>query len=266
LTSANRIAEQARELFGIYQAGQTFPPLPEPFASGTVDDAYPLQVEYLKLLVDSQGPVTGYKLAYTTATMQQIAGWNQPCAGALLADTIYSTPARIKAADYLRLEAECELAVRLGRDLPADQAPYDLEKVSQAVESIMPAFEVIDMRVQDGLSGKDRTLLSVATNISNAGAVLGAPVTDWRQIDLPGLRCQLEINGEPAGEGFGSDVMGHPLEPLVWLANWRAEQGLGLPSGSVIITGSIIAPRRLNPGDRAVLTMTDLGQAELVVE
>ncbi|MFQ6027086.1 MAG: 2-keto-4-pentenoate hydratase [Dehalococcoidia bacterium] len=265
MSAPNEIAETARELYQLYRQRNPFPPLPEPFASGTVEDAYPIQEEYLKLLIADQGEVVGYKLAYTTQTMQQIAGWDQPCAGALLSNTICPSPARLEGANYQRLGIECELAVQLGSDLPAEAAPYDREKVSQYVGAVMPAFEVIDIRVQEGLSGKERTLISVATNISNAGAVLGAAVTDWRQIDLPGLHCQLKINGEEAGEGYGSEVMGHPLEPLVWLANWRARQGLGLSQGSIVITGSIIAPRFLNPGDRAVLTMTGLGEVHLTV-
>jgi len=37
----------------------------------------------------------------------------------------------------------------------------------------------------------------------------------------------MDINGENVGYGRGSDVMGHPLEPLTWLTNKLAEQGSG---------------------------------------
>ena len=44
--------------------------------------------------------------------------------------------------------------------------------------------------------------------------------------------------------------MGHPFEPLAWLANKLAEEGESLPAGTVIITGSIVPPKFLSAGDR----------------
>jgi 2-keto-4-pentenoate hydratase len=73
----------------------------------------------------------------------------------------------------------------------------------------------------------------------------------------------MTINGEMVGDGHGSDVMGHPLEPLAWLANKLAEQGLGLSAGMVIITGSIVSPKPVKPGDIASIVIEGLGRAEV---
>ena len=75
----------------------------------------------------------------------------------------------------------------------------------------------------------------------------------------------MTINGEIVGEGHGSDVMGHPLEPLAWLANKLAEQGLGLSAGMVIITGSIVSPKPLKAGDSASIMIEGLGGADINV-
>ena len=221
--------------------------------------------EYLKLLTEVQGAVEGYKLAYTTAIMQQQAGWHEPCSGALMASTIYRTPATLQAANYLRLGMECEVAVELAADLPASGAPYTRESVAEAVGAVMAAFEVIDMRLPGGLDGPVRTLISVATNISNAGAVLGPRVEDWRNLDLAAARGAATINGEEVGHGYGSDVMGHPFEPLVWLANQKAADGEGLSAGQIVITGSIVPPVFFNQGDHAVVSVDGLGEATLTV-
>ena len=109
-------------------------------------------------------------------------------------------------------------------------------------------------------------LTTIASNILNAGVVLGEPVTDWRGIHLAGCRGSMHINGELAGEGVGSDVMGHPLEPLAWLANTFAAQGRELTAGMVVITGSIVPPKWLKVGDTAVISIDGLGQAELKIE
>jgi 2-oxo-3-hexenedioate decarboxylase/2-keto-4-pentenoate hydratase len=156
------------------------------------------------------------------------------------------------------------VAVRLGRDLPASGAPYDRAAVAGAVEACAPAFELIEDRAVD-YAGVD-ILACVAENSWNAGIVLGAEVEDWSALDLAAARSALTINDAAMGEGRGGDVMGHPLEPLAWLANALSQRGLGLERGMVVMTGSIITTKFLNPGDRARMTVDGLGAAELSVE
>ncbi len=260
------ILDAAQSLYAEYRDGQPFTALPGPWGINTIEEAYAVQREYLKLLSEAQGEVAGYKLAYTTAAMQQQAGWTEPCAGALMATTIHRSPARLMSSAYQRLGFECEVAVRLAAPLPASGAPYTRDSVAKVVGDVMAAFEVIDMRLPQGVHGLVRTLTSVATNISNAGAILGPPVSDWSTLDLAAARGVATVNGEEAGSGYGSDVMGHPFEPLAWLANKLAAEGEGLPEGTVVITGSIVPPRFLNPGDRAVASIEGLGEAVLTVE
>lgn len=266
MTSTATIPDAAHALFAEYQAGQPFTALPGPWNIDAIADAYSVQKEYLKLLAEAQGQAAGYKLAYTTAAMQQQAGWTEPCAGALMATTIYHSPATLKSGDYRRLGFECEVAVRLASDLPASGAPFTRDSVAESVGEVMAAFEVIDMRLPEGVHGLVRTLTSVATNISNAGAVLGPPVSDWRDLDLAAARGVATVNGEEVGAGYGSDVMGHPFEPLAWLANKLAAEGEGLAAGTVVITGSIVPPKFLSAGDRAVVSIDGLGEALLTVE
>ena len=253
-------------MFAEYLDKRTFTPLPGPWNIDTIADAYNVQREYLKLLAARQGQVVGYKLAYTTATMQQQAGWHEPCAGALMASTIFHSPTTLQASDYRRLGIECEVAVQLATELPVSGAPYTRDSVAEAVSAVMAAFEVIDMRLPEGMHGMDRTLTSVATNISNAGAVLGPPVRDWRSLDLAAARGWASINGIEVGSGHGSDVMGHPFEPLAWLANKLAADGESLPAGTIVITGSIVPPKFLEKGDRAVVAVDGLGEAHLAIE
>ena len=183
----------------------------------------------------------------------------------MLADNIRHSPATLASADFVQLGLECEVAVRLGADLPPSGAPYDRRWVSKAVESLMAAFEIIDIRRTPGQEPKVQFMTGVAANISNAGVVLGDPVTDWQNLDLPAAYGSMTINGEMVGNGHGSDVMGHPLEPLVWLANKLAEQGLGLSAGMVIITGSIVSPKVVKSGDIASVMIEGLGGADLTV-
>lgn len=231
----------------------------------SIDEAYEVQAAYQGALAGDYGAVAGYKIAYTTVALQQSSGISEPVAGVILANNVRHSPAVLDSADFLQPGIECEVGVRLGADLPASGAPYDRDGVSEAVEAVMTAFEVVDNRRTQGQDTQTQLLTTISSNILNAGVVLGEPVSDWRGIHLAGCRGYMTINGELVGEGMGADVMGHPLEPLAWLANNLASRGLELKAGMVVITGSIVSPKWLKPGDSALIEIEGLGKAELSV-
>ena len=127
----------------------------------------------------------------------------------------------------------------------------------------MPAFELVDDR---GADYSNLYFLGVAAdNAWNAGVVLGAERADWQSLDLENARGAMTINGEPAGEGYGRDVLGHPLDALAWLANTLAGRGKELEAGMLVMTGSIVSTKFLNPGDEAAFTFEGLGDIRLSV-
>ena len=264
MSTETRIQRAARLLADQYRDRMWFT-LDEGSAPRTIDEAYAVQEAFQDIMSQHRGPIAGYKIAYTTATIQQSVGVSEPGAGVILAKNVYHSPVTLPSADYLRLGIECEVAARLGNDLPASKAPYTRDQVAEAVDAIMPAFEVIDGRSSEIQDRQARLLASIATNISNAGIILGSPVADWRNVDLAASRGSMTINGELVGEGVGSDVMGHPLEPLVWLANMLAKRGKSLTAGTVVITGSIVTPKFLNSGDVATVAIEGIGEARLEV-
>jgi 2-oxo-3-hexenedioate decarboxylase/2-keto-4-pentenoate hydratase len=232
----------------------------------SIDEAYEVQAAYQGELTKDYGEVAGYKIAYTTAALQQSSGISEPVAGVILANNVRRSPAVLDSAHFLQPGIECEVGARLGKDLPASGAPYDRDGVSEAVDAVMTSFEVIDNRRTQGQDTQTPLLTTIASNILNAGVVLGEPVTDWRGIHLAGSRGFMTINGELVGEGMGSDVMGHPLEPLAWLANALAAHGQELKAGMVVITGSIVSPKWLKAGDSATIGIEGLGEATLSVK
>ena len=261
----SRIAEAVDALLKQHR-GQEKYLLPPDLLPETVADAYAVQAAFQDALTAESGPVAGYKIAYTAAALQQASGISEPVAGLILANNVRHSPAALDSANFLQPGIECEVAARLAADLPAANAPYDRDGVSEAVGAVMPAFEVVDNRRTQGQDTQTQLLTTIASNILNAGVVLGQPVADWRGIPLAGCRGYMTINGQLAGEGMGADVMGHPLEPLAWLANHLAARGQELKAGMIVITGSIVSPKWLSPGDSAVIGIEGLGEASLSVK
>ena len=145
-------------------------------------------------------------------------------------------------------------------------APYTREKVAKAVSAAMPALELADDRKADYAKLHDYPLMLVVDNAWNEGAVLGAPVQKWQDIDLAALRGVAKINSKKVGEGHGRDVMGHPLEALTWVANNLASRGLGLWRSDVVLTGSLVTTKYPKAGDKIRFEAGELGAVELQVD
>jgi len=150
---------------------------------------------------------------------------------------------------------ECELAVRIGRELPTRGRPYTSDSVKAAIAAVMPAFELIEDRNADYKSCNALSL--IADNCWNAGVVLGAEMP-WEG-SLAGIRGTLEIDGQPSREGSTDD----PLGALAWIANLAAERGRPLAPGMVVITGSVIPTLPIRSGDTFAFRLDGLGATSL---
>jgi 2-oxo-3-hexenedioate decarboxylase/2-keto-4-pentenoate hydratase len=229
-------------------------------------EGYCLQARANRLLAEAgMGESAGHKIGCTTPVMQAFLGIDSPCAGEVFSRTVLESGAAIPASGFRRVGVECEIAVRLGADLPRREDPYRIESVSGAVEGVMAAIEIVDDRYADY-----RALgvpMLVADNFFNAGCVLGAVRRDWRNLDLPGIEGRMWINGDQVGAGRGELVMGHPLAALAWLANTRHQYRLEpLRQGEFVLLGSVVATRWLKAGDRVRTEVEGLGRLELAID
>jgi len=256
----------AKHLLDAHERRERFVPLPERIAPRTPAEAYAIQDAFVALRAAKLGAIAGYKIALTSAEMRRFVGVDTPQAGMVLGSLVRSSPARVRAADYVRLLVEFEIAVQIADDLPAADKPFFRDHVGKAVGAVMAGMELADDRDADYKQLSQHPLELIADNSWNEGAVLGAPVKDWRGIDLAALRGVATINGIKVGEGRGADCMGHPLDALAWLADHLASIGRGLLRGDVVITGSIITSKFVKAGDHVRFLLEDIGEVELQVE
>jgi 2-keto-4-pentenoate hydratase len=256
----------ARRLLEAHARRERFAPLPDELAPRTADDAYAIQDAFVAQRADKLGPVAGYKIALTSAEMRRFVGVDVPMAGVMLESTLHRSPARLRAADYVRLIVEFEIAVHIAEDLPAADRPFSRERVAQAVGAVMPALEIADDRNADYGQLARHPLELIADNCWNEGAVLGDPVAEWRHLDLAAMRGVATINGRKVGEGRGADAMGHPLDAVAWLADHLASDRRGLLRDEIVITGSIVTTKTVVPGDLVRFEVNGLGSVELRVD
>ncbi len=194
--------------------------------------------------------------------MQQYLGIPSPCSAGVFAGGVHRSGVTLRFDDYRRIGVECEIAVRLGRDLPPDRAPFTVESVRDAVAACMAAIEIVDDRYEDWRSTDTPTL--IADDFFAAGCVLGEPVAD--ALDPAALVGTTTINGAEVGRGEGRDVMGHPLNALAWIASSLAVRGTHLREGEIVLLGSLVETKWLTRGDRVAIDVSRLGRVELAVD
>jgi 2-keto-4-pentenoate hydratase len=232
--------------------------LPDDLRPASIAEAYAAQEAYYRLAEPTYGAVAGAKIATTTKVMQQLMGINHPCGGAIFSRTIHASPAKPRAADFVNLRIESEIALELGADLPATGAPWTRASVGPAVAAALPAFELIEDR-NAGYASTEASSL-IVENCWNGGIVTGTPKRVALD-DLVGITGRLTLGGKLIGEGAAED----PCATLAWLANHVAERSRDLKAGMVVITGSLIPTVSIAPGQRAVFTVDGLGDVVMDV-
>ncbi len=125
MTQLNKAKRAARFLFDAHRDRQPYQPLPDDISPVSIEEAYDMQEAFQALLAPERGAIVGYKIALTTPVMQRMVGFDAPCAGAVFESGVHSSPATVKASDYVRLGAECEVAVRLQRECRPAARPTD---------------------------------------------------------------------------------------------------------------------------------------------
>ena len=255
-----RTEEAATALMRDHAAKKKIVPFARDYGASDLAGAYAIQAAYVKRLEATLGRRVGYKIGLTSKRMQEMCGVNHPNSGVVFESRLLKSGAALSLSRLGRLGIEFECCARLGTSLHPRGKPYTLEEVGAAVDAVCPAFEVIDDRNSD----YPLDLLSlVADNSWNEGNVLGEFVSKWP--DLGNARSVLECNGKAIDEGKGADVLGHPFEPLRWLANNLNALGQTLKAGEIVLTGSWVTTRFPKAGEHYKYTIDGVGSVEITL-
>jgi 2-keto-4-pentenoate hydratase len=236
-------------------------PFARDWGASDLAGAYTIQDAFVEKLLAAHGPRAGYKIGLTSKRMQKLCSIDHPISGVVLRARLHSSGVRLRLSDLVHLGIEFEICVRLGRSLAPRDRPYEMREVAEVVDVVCAAFEVID----DRNSAYPLDMLSlVADNAWNEGIVLGAWCTRWPELSQ--VRGTVELNGDRIDEGYGRDVLGHPFEPLRWLANHLSAQGRTLQAGEIVSTGSLVTTRFPAAGERYRFTVEGVGSVEVAFD
>ncbi|HKK28784.1 MAG TPA: hypothetical protein VKA18_00120, partial [Alphaproteobacteria bacterium] len=120
-------------------------------------------------------------------------------AARLPAEWTKESPAKVVAPNE-PFYVEAEFVVRLGRDLPAADAPYDRDAVAAAADAVAPGIELVWRRIADRVA-KDTGILHMADSGGHTAFVLGEWRENWQSLDLTKHPVRLLINGKEIKAG-----------------------------------------------------------------
>jgi 2-keto-4-pentenoate hydratase len=101
--------------------------------------------------------------------------------------------------------------------------------------------------------------LSMADNVQQKAFVTGPAQPLSPGQSLAATTLAVLVNGAPAGEATGAEVMGDPAAAVAWLANKLAEFGLALEAGMQVMSGSFTRQLVLSAGNRVEARFSPFG-------
>lgn len=250
----DRIAAASRVLVQHWRDGSKLDALEARLRPQSRADGYAVQAA---LETQSPGKLFGWKIAATSEAGQKHINVMGPLAGRILSDTVIADGGTASMKGNQMRVGEPEFAFRMGRNLAPRAAPFSVDEVLTAVDSLHPAIEIPDSRFADFVSAGEAQL--IADNACAHLFVLGTPTTaNWQAMDLAEERPEITLRGQRY-IGHGKNVLGDPRAALAWLANELRGLGITLRTGEVVTTGTCHPPLPIQAGDHFAADFGALG-------
>ena len=216
----------------------------------TMDNAYAIQAEWMRMKEAAGRTVIGHKIGLTSKAMQAALNIDTPDSGILLDDMRFADGAQIPADRFIQPRIEAEVAFVMREDVRGTNVT--LFDVLDATEYVCPALEILDTRILrvDAETGKPRIIYdTIADNAANAGIVTGGRPMRPDDVDMRWIGAIVARNAAIEETGLGAAVLNHPATGVAWLANRLGAYGDGLKAGEIVLSGSFIRPIEARLGD-----------------
>lgn len=237
----------------LYEAKASIKPiklLTETYPNLTIDDAYAIQQEGLKINLNNGLTVVGRKIGITSRGMMKLLNCDSPDFGYLLSNTEVTEDNPFIRSSMNVPIVEGELCFIFEEDLP--NRHVNSEDIININPYVVPSFEICDARYP---SWKVTILDTISDNAGAAMFKLGKDKKRLNEINPFNIGMVMEKNGSLVGSGAGVEVMGSPINSIVWLANKLFDYGTHIKAGDVVLSGAIIAADPANQGDNYKMSM-----------
>ena len=192
----------------------------------------------------------GWKVGFGAPAILERFRISGPLVGFLTHGARIEPGGMVSLAAWARPVAEPEIAVHIGRDLPAGA---DGDTAAAAIAGISPAIELVD--VHEPPEDPERIL---SHDIYQRHVVLAVPGPARLGSTAEGLTCRIARRGAEAARTSDPQVnTGRWVDIVRHVADVLAAFGERLTAGEVIITGSVVPPLTIEPDERDIAFALD---------
>jgi 2-keto-4-pentenoate hydratase len=196
----------------------------------------------------------GWKVGFGSPAAREKLGTDRPLVGFLTDAGLLADGAEVPVGDWVAPALEAEIAVRIGADVAGTTS---LERVREAIAGVAAAIELADVHPPPEDVGA-----ILAGNIFHRHVLLG-PFDSTRR-DGAGVTGRVYRDGvEIAATGDPAAATGEIVEVVRLTAELLAGCGEALRAGDVVITGAVVPPIAVAPGERYRVELPPLGALEL---
>ena len=231
-------------LFAAYQARK---PAPNPEGLSAADGECS-RAKFNTLLEKQLGKPVGYKAGLTNPAVQKRFNADAPVWGALYQPMLLAEGVKVDAAFGARALYEADLLVRVS-DLAINRATT-AEEVLVTIDQLIPFIELPDLVVEapPKLNGAAITAINVGARLGVVGTPIAVQYSTEFSQRLRDMEVIVKADGQEVDRGTGSDVLGHPLNAVVWLVRDLARSGQALKVGDLVSLGSFSKLMPPKPG------------------
>jgi len=144
---AHLIEQLGTELYQALVDIKTGNPLTDRHPDITIEDAYKVQQQLMKLRLQAGERIIGKKIGVTSKAVMNMLGVYQPDFGYLTDGMVYNEGEAIPMSRLIQPKAEGEIAFVLKKTLKGPG--ISSADVLAATEGVMACFEIVDSRIQD---------------------------------------------------------------------------------------------------------------------
>jgi 2-keto-4-pentenoate hydratase len=162
----------------------------------------------------------------------------------------------IKTANYIQPRAEAEVAFKISKEITTEIHPSE---VLDYVSHVATGIEIFDYRYgQAQIYAND----AIADN-AGAAAFVYSHWVPAHEANLENLTAQVFKNEDEIDTAPLTAIRGNPWLALVLLSRVLVEDGLKLPAGSIVLSGSATRSFDLVAGNKYAVEIKGLGRVEL---
>ena len=227
-----------------------------------IEEAYKIQDELKILYLTLKNNYTiGKKVGCTNKLAQKQINVEEPFYGNLFSKYSSMSGCKLMSNNFSEPYMEAEFSFKIKEDINIAKAPFTFDQIIDLTETVMGSVEIVDFRFNNELKKIGINNL-ISTNGASEYWIKGLKEFKLNEINLSNHPVKVFVNNKLKEEGNASNVLGGPLNSLLWVINKLSLKGEPLLKGNVVSTGTCTVAIPLEKNYKVRVDFADMGNID----